>query len=241
MRLISNSIELLSIHIPKTGGSSFQKTLQALYGEDAFQRLDFTVRERDGRPRMLATNRTSQALLDQLHHRGELPAATRVLHGHFHYEDFARFFEVPATCQVVTWLRDPVQRIVSNYHYLLSQFDDQVQHTPLSRQLFKRLVKSLPEFASHPRDTNLYADYLRGRELADYDFVGIIEAYGEELVRLGHVLGKADLPQFEVNKARGKAPALDSAQETALAALNQGNLAVYSRALALKAACDGAA
>lgn len=235
MSLIKNGIELLSIHIPKTGGSSFQNSLQALYGEDAFQRLDFTVREKDGRPSMKATNRTPQELLDQIYLEQELPAHIRVLHGHFHYRDFTRFFALKNDTKVVTWLRDPVRRIVSNYHFLIAQFEREVTHTPLSRQLFNRLLKSLPEFARHPRDTDLYNDYLQGRDLTDYDFVGIIECYQDELQRLGKTLGVQHISGFNVNRAQQEAPPLDAQQTDVLTDLNKENLAIYNMALAIKA------
>jgi hypothetical protein len=234
MGLIKNRIEVLSIHIPKTGGSSFQKTLQQLYGEDSFQRLDFTVREAGGRPNMKATNRTSQELLDRIDSRGELPSDIRVLHGHFHYEDFTRFFELDSGTRVVTWLREPVRRIVSNYNYILSTFHRETELTPRSEQHFKRLVKSLLEFARHPRDVHLYADYLRGRDLSEYDFVGVMEAYEDELIRLGKILGVTEIPQFNVNQARQKAPALDRDQELALVALYKENLEIYKKALDIK-------
>ncbi len=231
--MIKNNIELLSIHIPKTGGSSFQKSLQALYGEDAVLRLDFTVRDTAEGPRMVATNRTSQELLDQIYSEEQLSPTIRVLHGHFHYQNFVRFFDLPENARVVTWLRHPIARIVSNYHYLVASFHREVQHTPLSSKLFKRLVKSLPEFAAQPRDVNLYSDYLRGRRLSEFDFVGIIEAYDSELDRLGSILGMGEVTHFKVNRAAKPAPALLPQQEIALQAHNSENLDIYNEALAL--------
>ena len=236
MQLITNNIELLSIHIPKTGGSSFQKTLQSLYPADAFQRLDFTVREVQGCSRMIATNQTSQDLLNEFCDRGKLPDNIRVIHGHFHYEDILKFFRLHPTVTVVTWLRDPVQRIVSNYHYLVASFEREISHTALSSQLFKRLVKSLPEYARNQRDTNLYADYLRGRDLNDYAFIGIVEDYDAELQRLAELLGVAELPRFKVNSAKQRAPAINEEQAIALTVLNKDNLDIYREAAAIREA-----
>lgn len=236
MQRIVNNIALLSIHIPKTGGSSFQKTLQSLYPADAFQRLDFKVREVQGTARMIATNRTSQQLLDDIYARGELAPNIRVLHGHFHYEDVVKFFRLRPGAAVVSWLRDPVQRTVSNYHYLIASFEREIRHTPRSEELFRRLLKSLPEYARNNRDGSLYADYLRGRALADYAFIGIVEEYDAELRRLAATLGVADLPRFKVNRARRTAPALNAEQAAELAALNQSNLAIYQQAVALRSA-----
>jgi hypothetical protein len=239
MQLIKNNIELLSIHIPKTGGSSFQKSLQSLYPADAFQRLDFKVREVQGCSRMMATNQTSQDLLDQINDSGELPANIRVLHGHFHYEHVVQFFALNPSATVVTWLREPVQRIVSNYYYLIASFEQEIQHTPHSSQLFKRLVKSLPEFAHNRRDTRLYEDYLRGRDLTDYAFVGIIEEYEAELGRLAAILDVPELPRFKVNRAKQTAPALNAKQAAALIALNKVNLEIYREAVAMRAESTG--
>ena len=183
MQLIENNIELLSIHIPKTGGSYFQKTLQTLYPAEAFQCLNFSVREVHGCPRMIDRNQASQVLLDRIYDERKLPAHIHDVHGHFHYEDILKFFMLSSNATVVTWLRDPVQRIVSNYHYLIDRFELEIRHTPLSTQLFSRLVKSLPEFAENGRDTSLYADYLRGRDINDYAFIGVVEDYDAELQR----------------------------------------------------------
>lgn len=234
MSKIVNQIAVLSIHIPKTGGSSFQNTLVDAYGQSAFLRLDFTVQKRLGIPRIVATNRTSQASIDEIIEQGKLNDQIKIVHGHFHYSDFIQFFELSTEAKVITWLRDPIDRIVSNYNYLVSILDQDLDHTPRSREVLNRMLKSLPEFSRIPRDIALYSDYLSGQDLADYDFIGIVEDYDNELKRLGKILGARELPTHHVNKTARKLIRPTATEEQEITKLHEQNQRIYQRAKVLK-------
>lgn len=182
---------------------------------------------------MIATNNTEQGLLDQIVEHGELDAGIRVIHGHFHYSHFAQFFDLRPETRVITWLRDPLSRIVSNYNYLISSVEQSLSHTPQSQEALNRLLKNLLEFARIPRDINLYRNYLDGGELADYDFVGIMEHYQNELIRLSAVLNVTDMPSFHVNRTPVKTITPTPEDERGIAHLYAESITIYKRALDL--------
>lgn len=181
--------ELVSIHIPKSAGTSFRLILQSVYGEDVVRRLDIGAA---GEVIRLDKQRTS---LDQL------PKQLRVAHGHFTYSDYCTFFGEPDV-PVITWLRHPVERLISQYYFLRQQYLDQVIHTNNSINTFHRLCRTLKEFAELPRHVNLQSRYLEGAKLEEFAFVGIVEDFENELVRLSKILNW-DVPEIvHANKTR---------------------------------------
>jgi hypothetical protein len=67
-------LELISIHIPKTAGTSFRNTLKTVYGEDHVARLDIELYDKHIR-------------LNELDYfESSLPNHLKVIHGHFSYE-----------------------------------------------------------------------------------------------------------------------------------------------------------
>lgn len=233
MQKIRHNLELLSIHIPKTAGSSFQKTLESVYGEDAFMRLDYTT-DPDDRDRMTAKNQTSQGDLDRLMKKGTLDENVRILHGHIHYDDFERFFDVTPELKVITWLRDPIQRIVSNYNYLRARFEAETRLSPVADKLFNRLVMSLTDFARLPRDVHMYRDYTRGRDLKNYDFIGITEDYDYDVRRLGKIMGWKKVPSYHINRTQSKPfqPGVEELEQ--LKDICAENIAIYEESLGIK-------
>jgi hypothetical protein len=96
------AIELVSIHIPKSAGTSFFKSLKLAYGKDGVTRVDIPI-PHDAAAETL--NRKPPA---------ELPASTRVGHGHFRLRDLPAGYGSRPDTPVITWLRDPVDRVLSN-------------------------------------------------------------------------------------------------------------------------------
>ena len=233
MTRIKNNIRLLSIHIPKTAGSSFQKSLEAVYGKDQFMRLDFSVQQSGMEGRLAAKNQTKQSSLDDLVLKKSLDPAISVLHGHIHYADFASAFEIHPDLKVITWLRDPFERIVSNYNYLLSVLDNEISHTKKSKKIFGRMVKSMAEFAQTPRDVNMYSDYLAGKKLDDYTFIGLVEQYDADLAYLGNLLSWKKIPSFHINKTAKKSLFPSEEEEQEIRKWCAANFSIYEEAVRL--------
>lgn len=163
---------LISVHLPKTAGSSFRATLEQAYGDRFLARYEdqplhrTTVRRRvDG-----AISCAGNALVTTAHHD--------CVHGHFLPLKY-RFMRAREPVQFVTWLREPAQRLLSHYHYWKRHYDPATAgalHTTMIREQW-----SLEEFCLRPELRNVYAQFLWGFPLRRFDFVGITEHYDEDL------------------------------------------------------------
>ena len=99
-------VELVSIHIPKSAGTSFFASLKRAYGKESVARVDIPIRRN---PSRRARGARAPAVL---------PPSTRVVHGHFRPRDLPAAYGIGPEIPVITWMRDPVERVISNYFYL---------------------------------------------------------------------------------------------------------------------------
>lgn len=181
--------ELVSIHIPKSAGTSFRLILQSVYGEESVRRLD------------IGKEGAVMRLDKEQRHYEDLPSELKVAHGHFTYNDFVTYFGKPDV-PIITWLRHPVERLISQYFFLRQQYLDQVIHTNNSIKIFNRLCRNLKEFAELPNHRNLQGRYLKGIEIEEFAFIGIVEDFDDELVRLGKTFNWKIPEPVHANKTR---------------------------------------
>lgn len=216
----SSQLELISIHIPKTAGTSFRNTLIGVYGEKGVVRLDIELQRQDVR------------LNEHLYSERQLPAGTRVVHGHFSYPLFRQHFDAPASLPVITWLRDPVERVISNYFYLSKRLKEELDEERKGLNILNKMQRSLLEYASFEPAQNRMSKFLRGMDLTDFLFVGIQEDYDASLQRLAGLLHWEDYPVFHYNKTGSERPNRVSEKERdIIRSLNQDDIALYERAL----------
>jgi len=122
-----------------------------------------------------------------------VPPATACIHGHFFADAFDELF--PAR-RLVTWVRHPVERVVSNYHHFLRSPD---LRDDCCRALLEHNL-SLRDFAGLDWMRNEATRYLAGKDVADFAFVGIAEHFLESLHLFGATFRRpASLPPPRVN------------------------------------------
>lgn len=173
--------ELISIHIPKTAGTSFRNILKSVYGDKEVVRFDISMRG------MVRMN-------EMPWEEKKLPPC-KVLHGHFSYEALTSKFDVTG-CPVITWLRDPVQRVASNYYYLESRLQDILQEEKRNLHILEKIQRSLLEFAHAEINRNRQWKFLKGIPIQKLTFVGLVEHFEYDLPRLAKTLGWKDIPDI---------------------------------------------
>ncbi len=221
---------LVSVHLPKTAGTSFGGTLADHFGDRLYRDYgDFPLNTPPFRRKM-------SAVLGGLASVGVSFGAIECIHGHFLPIKY-RLLRMRRPTSFITWMRDPVERMASHYSFWKRSHDPRT-----SRALHRRVVEeewSFERFYRSPRLRNVYAQFLWGFPLANFDFVGITEHYDEDLRFFTESFLGAALPAYRMtaNAAREDAPYVTDARLRAeIEALHQKDMLLYRHALQLRQA-----
>jgi hypothetical protein len=206
---------IVSIHIPKTGGSTFGSILERAFpGQVAYA---YNPANAGTHPLLRERGAAYHAeVLERLAAGG-----IKVIHGHLQARRMRRL--IPDPRRYWTWVRDPAERIASLYHY----FSGRADRGRASPDFVARFeTQTLLDFARDlRRDQQVRA--ISPFSPADLGFLGVTERYTDSLTLLGlPPLTKAR----NVNKAR---PALDEATRAHLQALDAEDARLHAEALGL--------
>ena len=162
---------IISIHIPKTGGTTFIEILrkcaeEVLYLDYGLERLAPTALFRRGKPITVPF----ESIISDL----DSFSGRSVIHGHFHAKKYVGRFP---NAVYVTWLRDPVERVASSYFYW--QRTD-IPGDPLWERVTAQKM-SLEQFAQLEFARNLQEALLSPLAVEEFDFIGITEEYDRSL------------------------------------------------------------
>jgi hypothetical protein len=215
------SAPIISVHVPKTAGRSFLTFLESRLGGRQI------VHDWLGGPGIEGGATTAQALaqmardqIDRLRLSRRRSGVVGV-HGHFRASKYA-FLDGP----MFAWVRDPVERVVSAYHYCR-------RHGDPRNRLTMAVRRGLPllDFAASDGMRNLQTRYL-DVPLARFALVGRTERFSEDLGRVCRLLGLAHepVPVQNANPDRRQAR-YDLAPEVRdrIAALNEDDAHLYKR------------
>lgn len=229
---------LIFLHLPKTAGTTFHQVLE---------------REFPDRRHFCAFGNGFKQLNGLRHLSQDQINAIDIVRGHVNY-GIHRYFTRP--CRYITFLRDPVARIVSHYAYIQSN-----RHHPLHNHFICRPF-SLRDFLHKSADNDngqvralcglsntlslfdgpripigcLTAGHLHQalENLQSFASFGIQERFDESLLLLKHRLG-LDFPLYISENVGNRANAVQLSQEDEdyLRETNQLDLALYDHACKL--------
>ncbi len=212
----SGGIELISVHTPKCGGISLLSALKGTYGRGLFQ--DYQDFPASPTARMHLD--PDGFLQDALASGYPWLAGKQAVHGHFWLRKYDRLTNAAR----ITFLRHPVDRIISLYFYWRSVQDP-------DHPMVRYIAQHQPDIAAFANMEWIRADltrrFFRNVTPADFDFIGFHEEMGEGISRLSRLLGRDlampvqninDFPAYADEVARIKGdPALMARLEAAAA------------------------
>lgn len=180
--------------------------------------------------------------------KGELDARwirprTKVLVGHFTYRQIGHLREVSGA-GLITFVRDPVERFISNFYH----FKSGKEHFSRGERL--RRFEPLLIHVLFARYRNVMAQYLDGVDIDQLLFVGHSESFEEDVVALGRTLGWPELGQVVNGMFGEKTRVNDNAAFPAgarpvsgfarwvIRQVNRNDLTVYAKAMSVHDATD---
>ena len=217
---------LLFLHIPKTAGVSLRTIIEAEYPPaDVYSRYDLRHEELVASLQEMPPDRAS---------------AIRVVLGHYLYGIHEY---LPGESTYITVLRDPVDRMISHYHYVLCTPDHYLYEAVTTQKM------SLLEYAT----TGLSAELINGqaRVLAGPGYqdcsdasvleqakdhlanqcavVGLTREFAETVRRMQRVFGWSDctVPRANVNTQRPPLEAVPEAIRQQIAETNRLDMELY--------------
>jgi hypothetical protein len=222
---------IVSVHLPKTAGTSFKDVLRQHYGWKLHKdNRDFPIHQTDNQRQQQALE-FAQSLSNRRapFHSWFKPAC---IHGHFlprKYLPLAKFEEI----QFVCWMREPAERLLSHYHFWKRSY-----HPEKSQALQRRVVEenwSLERFCFSPEMQNLYARLLWQFPLERFDFIGITEFYETDLQAFARQFWNKELSEIPESNRHSSDPMIYRNQLDGLwediRSFHQEDYALYEQAL----------
>ena len=163
---------IVSIHLPKAGGTTFGSILREIYGKSLF--LDYS--------KQWSKEDTKNNFYEK---------KLECLHGHFEHNAFDHLY--PDTKKII-WLRNPSERIYSLYKYLkLNPDHDNSYYTPIYNNAF-----TFNDFIKLEWVQNNFKNFIKDSLPKDFYFIGFLEYFDSSLSECSKFLNWKYIPEYSI-------------------------------------------
>lgn len=165
---------LISVHLPKTAGSSFAQSLRDHYGEKLSLDYEDLPLHKNHLTRHLHASKHN--LLNFFKPYDKINA----IHGHFLPYKYLPLIK-RRECTFITWLRDPAERIASQYYYMKRSYTKERADKQL---LLKKMMDedwSFERFCLANELQNTYTQFFWKFPIERFQFIGVVENYQSDL------------------------------------------------------------
>ena len=220
---------IISLHMPKCGGTSFQELLQNHFRLRFSKDDDYPLHWSPAQRRDEAKRWRRKII--RRHKYCYRYRFAKCIHGHFLPYKYDYFYGMDGN-MFITWLRDPIERLVSHYYFWLRTYE-----TDNPKPLHRRVVEekwTLQEFAFSEELRNVYTKFLWNFPVRRFDFIGVTEYYEQDFTYFARrYLGLEDIsiPQKNRSPRDSKSPIKDEGLTEELKAFHARDYELYHYAL----------
>ena len=171
---VDKNLKIISVHIPKCAGTSFLNWLKDAFGQAS------VLQDYDDKP----MDPSSICNMDPVSHKqkviqnfSQISNGKKVVHGHFLASkyDFIPNYKI-------TFLRNPIERALSNYFYWMSV---PVTNNKLHEYVVNNNLE-WEDFVSLPIISKIYSGlFFENIDMKTFDFIGDCAIFEDELQRFG--------------------------------------------------------
>ncbi|MBO6506723.1 MAG: sulfotransferase family 2 domain-containing protein [Kordiimonadaceae bacterium] len=200
---------ILFIHIPKTAGTSLNASAEAYFGKDAIEK-DYGA-EAPHTTALVRQHIYGPDTVDQFGFTESFLIDRKAwLTGHFSADRYLQFLG----CEnVISFVREPVERVISEYLYL---------------KRTQRMERSFEEFYRHPHETNKQYSFVGRFPWQAFHFIGTQERYADGLAHLSETLAiPIEIQTKNIRKDQSHLE-IDDATRQDIAAWNERDIAFYT-------------
>lgn len=168
---------LISLHIPKSAGTSFKILLESYYKNSFLEDYDDLPLNKPFEQALEEAERFSENL-NSFKRLKYFIKGIKCIHGHFLIRKYIKFVNYDNVI-FITWVREPLERMQSHYDYWYRTYNPKTTKAFLHKKVVEEKW-SFETFCFSEEMKNIYSKFFHDFSLDDFDFIGVTEFFNED-------------------------------------------------------------